>query len=43
MKNAFLIDVMKININYIIQIVAVQYRVLDINLELVTFDEHVTV
>jgi hypothetical protein len=41
MKNALLIDVMKFNVSYFTQSVALMYRVSESNQRSITFDEHV--
>jgi hypothetical protein len=41
MKNASLIDVMKFNVSYFTQLVALMYRVSESNQRSITFDEHV--
>jgi hypothetical protein len=41
MKNAFLMNVIKININYFTQLTTLMYRVSKINQRSITFDEHV--
>ena len=41
MKNASLIDAMKSNVNYLIQTIALMYRISSTQRQLIIFDEHV--